>query len=135
MKKIITGVSALAVLALSTMSAHSQMSKEDMMKMMQPMLGKWGWQGFVIENKACDTNPAKTGMCATVISGPKNVGLEMIRSPMMPKDGKFVGKVAHPATGLIYNAQMGMSADMNTWTMKGCTDSGACAEGAFTRMQ
>ena len=137
MKKIIAGMTGLTILALSALPAisASHADKEMMMKMMGPMLGKWSWNGFVIENKACDTNPAKTGMCATVISGPKNVGMEMIRSPLALKDKEFVGKVAHPMTGEVYNSKMSLSADMNTWHMEGCTDDNACAKGDFKRMQ
>ncbi|MGD8310215.1 MAG: DUF2147 domain-containing protein, partial [Chromatiales bacterium] len=84
------------------------------------MTGKWGWEGFTIEVVEADPN----GISATVVDGPKNVGMEMIQSPLKPKDDAMVGRVKHPANGEVYNSKMSMP-DPDTWQMDGCTDGGA----------
>jgi uncharacterized protein (DUF2147 family) len=75
-----------------------------------------------------------TEVCAKVIAGPKNVGLQMIKSKLEAKGDGFVGKVAHPQTGDTYNAKLNM-ADANTWHLDGCTDKNVCASGDFKRIQ
>jgi len=94
------------------------------------MVGKWSWEGFVIEVNNCQ----ETEVCATVLSGPKNVGLQMIKSKLTAKGDGFVGKIAHPQTGDTYNAKLHM-ADANTWHLDGCTDKNVCASGDFKRIQ
>jgi len=94
------------------------------------MIGKWKWEGFTIEVNKCDT----TEICAKVISGPKNVGLQMIKSKLTPKGGAFVGKIAHPQTGDTYNTKLSM-ANADTWHMDGCTDKNVCASGDFHRIK
>lgn len=89
------------------------------------MKGKWKWTDFVI-----DCNGA--GSCK-VVSGPKNVGMEMIQGKLEAKDGGFVGDIKHPASGEVYKAKMNMK-DANTWSMDGCTAAGVCAKGDFTRV-
>ena len=97
---------------------------------MDDMVGKWSWEGFTVDVSKCDA----TGVCAKVTAGPKNVGMEMMKSKLEMKDGAYVGKVAHPQTGLVYNARMTL-ADKDTWSMNGCTDQGVCAEGNFKRVK
>ena len=94
------------------------------------MIGKWSWEGFVIEVNKCQ----ETEVCAKVLSGPKNVGLQMIKSKLTLKGNSFVGKIAHPQTGDTYNAKMTM-ADANTWHLDGCTDKNVCASGDFKRIK
>jgi len=94
------------------------------------MVGKWSWEGFVIEVNKCP----ETEVCAKVVSGPKNVGMDMIKSKLTLKGEAFVGKIAHPQTGDTYNAKMSM-ADANTWHLDGCTDKNVCASGDFKRLE
>ena len=94
------------------------------------MVGKWSWEGFVIVVNKCP----ETEVCAKVLSGPKNVGLQMIKSKLMAKGDGFVGKIAHPQTGDTYNAKLRM-ADANTWHLDGCTDKNVCASGDFKRIK
>ena len=94
------------------------------------MVGTWKWEGFTIKVSKCD----KTEVCAKVVSGPKNVGLEMIRTKLKPTGNNFVGKVAHPQTGDTYNSKLSM-ANTDTWHIDGCTDKNVCASGDFTRVK
>lgn len=122
MKKFMTG----ALVGVATLAMTAMASAQDM----SAMIGKWQWENFVIEV----TQGGDHGLSAKVISGPKNVGMEMMQSKMAPKDGGMVARVKHPATGATYNAKMTFeSAD--AWTMAGCTDANVCASGKFTRVK
>ncbi len=94
------------------------------------MVGTWKWEGFTIEVVKCDA----TEVCAKVISGPKNVGLEMIKSKLTLSGDNFVGKIAHPQTGDTYNSKLTM-ASADSWHIDGCTDKNVCASGDFTRVK
>lgn len=118
-----TMAAAAAVLALGFSGAAFAAGVAD-------MVGKWKWTDFTIDCKEGGAN----GMSCTVIDGPKNKGMEMIQSKLEAKDGAFVGKVKHPASGEVYNAKMALK-DANTWSMDGCTDAGVCAKGDFTRVK
>ncbi len=101
---------------------------------LKDMIGKWQWTDYTIEVKECTTNPSGEGLCATVIAGPKNVGMEMIRSKLEKKGDVFVGQIAHPATGDIYNTKIALK-DPDTWGMDGCTAANVCATGDFKRVK
>jgi len=99
-----------------------------------PLVGTWTWGGFTMQAKECATNPSGAGLCMTVTAGPKNIGMEMIRSKFEPRPDGFAGKIAHPASGEIYNTKISMkSADV--LFMDGCTDAGVCATGDFVRQK
>lgn len=117
---ILTGIALISVGMINIASANNEVYS---------MLGKWSWEGFVIEVNKCEA----TEVCATVISGPKNVGLEMIQSKLKTTDGQFFGKIAHPQTGATYNSKLSMTND-STWHIDGCTDKNVCASGDFTRI-
>ena len=98
------------------------------------LVGTWKWTDFTVQAKTCDTNPSGAGLCMTVTAGPKNIGMEMIRSKFQDKpDGSFFGKIAHPASAEIYNTKMTLKGDV--WHMDGCTDAGVCATGDFIRQK
>jgi len=59
------------------------------------MLGKWTWQKFTIEVTEC----AGKRVCAKVIAGPKNVGLEIFSSDLTSKNGEWFGQIVDPETG------------------------------------
>jgi len=98
------------------------------------MIGKWQWTDYTVEVKECATNPSGAGVCATVVAGPKNVGMEMIRSKLEKRSEVFVGQIAHPATGEIYNTKMTLK-NTDTWGMDGCTAANVCATGDFKRVK
>ncbi len=121
MKKIIAAIAGIAAMGMATIASAQDMSA---------MMGKWKWQEFVVEMGQGGDH----GVSAMVIAGPANVGMEMMQSAMMPKDGGMVARIKHPANGEIYNAKITfMSAD--SWKMDGCTDAGACASGVFERVK
>lgn len=93
------------------------------------MVGQWAWQGFTIEV----TKGGDHGVSAEVVDGPKNVGMQMIRSDLERKDGAFVGQVKHPANGKVYNTRISRKGS-DAWKLNGCTDGGACASGVFKRV-
>jgi uncharacterized protein (DUF2147 family) len=97
---------------------------------MADMVGTWKWTDYTIQCKEGGAN----GMSCTVIDGPKNKGMEMIQSKLEAKDGSFVGDIKHPASGDIYKAKMNLK-DADNWAMDGCTASGVCASGVFTRVK
>jgi len=122
MKKFMTG----ALVGLSTLAMTALASAQDM----SAMIGKWQWQNFVIEV----TQGGDHGMSAKVISGPSNVGMEMMQSKMAPQGESMVARVKHPANAQVYNAKMTFDG-ADSWKMDGCTDAGACASGVFTRVK
>ncbi len=122
MKKLFAATAGLALMSLMSVSALALD--------MNQMVGKWKWQEFVVQV----AKGGQYGVTAKVISGPSNVGMEMIQSPLTQKDGKFVGRIKHPGNGKVYNARMSMP-DANSWKMDGCTDDGACASGVFVRVK
>lgn len=119
MKKVFAAVLGLAALGVST-SAYAA----------NPMVGKWKWEAFTID---C-TEGGANGMSCIVSDGPKNKGMEMVKSKLEPKDGAFVGQIAHPMTGETYNAKM-VQDGADAFKMDGCTAGGACASGTFTRVK
>ncbi|MFV2059880.1 MAG: DUF2147 domain-containing protein [Gammaproteobacteria bacterium] len=122
MKKII--FASLALIAFST--SNLAIAGGDITM----MVGKWKWEKFVISVEKCPT----TEVCAKVVSGPKNVGMQIIKTKLKPMDGNFVGKVAHPQTGDTYNSKLTM-VNADTWKLDGCTDANVCASGSFTRIK
>lgn len=98
------------------------------------LVGTWKWTDFTVQAKECTANPSGAGLCMAVIAGPKNIGMEMIRSKFDDRGAnEFVGKIAHPASAEIYNTKMTINGDV--WHMDGCTDAGVCATGDFIRQK
>jgi uncharacterized protein (DUF2147 family) len=94
------------------------------------MAGKWKWTDYTVECTAGGAN----GVSCKVAAGPKNVGMEMIQSKLEEKDGVFMGDVKHPATGDVYKTKISMKG-ADTWSLDGCTASGTCATGEFSRVK
>lgn len=120
-------VLALAALAMAGLAATPAVAVD-----LNSLAGTYKWEDFTVQAKTCNTNPTGAGLCMTVIAGPKHVGMEMIRSKLQDKTGGvFVGKIAHPASGEIYNTKMSFNGKV--WHMDGCTDAGVCATGDFVK--
>jgi uncharacterized protein (DUF2147 family) len=96
----------------------------------ESMVGTWKWADFTIRVDKC----TKTEVCAKVVTGPKNVGLQMIQSKLQATGDSFVGKIAHPQTGDTYNSKISMLS-ANVWHIDGCTAANVCASGDFKRIK
>jgi uncharacterized protein (DUF2147 family) len=94
------------------------------------MLGRWTWQTFTIEVTEC----AGKRVCAKVVAGPKNVGLEIFPSDLSSKDGEWFGLIVNPETGATYNTRMKLT-NAKTWRLDGCTASKVCLSGEFIRFE
>lgn len=120
---LLIGIAALVTVAAATPAAAVDLNS---------LAGTYKWTDFTVQAKTCNTNPSGAGLCMTVTAGPKNVGMEMIRSKLQDQaGGVFVGKIAHPASGETYNTKM--TFDGKVWHMDGCTDAGVCATGDFVK--
>lgn len=64
-----------ALVAVSILSMGNSVIAEPKI---ESMIGEWKWADFTIRVGKCD----KTEVCAKVVSGPKNVGLQMIQSKL-----------------------------------------------------
>jgi len=121
--------SALTALLLGAAALQPATAAE-----IKDMVGKWQWTDYTVEVKECATNPSGAGICGTVTGGPKNVGMEMIKSKLEKKGDGFAGQIAHPATGDVYNTKLTFK-DADTWSMDGCTAANVCATGDFKRIK
>lgn len=108
------------VLALAPLAAWAADLKD--------MVGRWRWQDFTIEVRECQGD----SLCAKVIAGPKNVGMEVFASKLTSKNGDLIGQVAHPATKETYNTRF-QQRDRDRWRLDGCTAARVCLSGEFVR--
>lgn len=96
---------------------------------LKDMLGKWRWQDFTIEVVECKA----ADICAKVIAGPKNVGLDMLASKLIAKGNDWVGQIAHPETREVYNTRF-QRKDKDHWRLDGCTAARVCLTGELVRV-
>jgi hypothetical protein len=94
------------------------------------LLGKWQWRDFTIEVRECQGD----NVCAKVISGPKNPGMEVFASRLVPKGGELFGEITHPDTKEKYNTRF-QQKDKDRWQLDGCTAAKVCLTGEFTRVR
>jgi hypothetical protein len=116
------GVVAALFLAFSTVGAFATDPKD--------MLGKWRWKQFTIEVAECNNS----NICAKIVDGPKNVGMQVFASNLVAKDGNLVGQIAHPETKDIYNTRF-QQEDSDKWRLDGCTATRVCLSGEFLRVK
>jgi hypothetical protein len=96
------------------------------------LLGKFEgvWQQFTIEVTQCQPD----SICAKVVAGPKNVGMELFASKLTSKDGMLFGQIVHPDTKDIYNTRFQQTGH-DTWRLDGCTLVRVCLNGEFVRVK
>jgi uncharacterized protein (DUF2147 family) len=94
------------------------------------MIGQWRWQDFAIEVRECQGD----SVCAKVIAGPKNVGMEVFASKLVAKGGEWFGQVAHPDTKETYNTRF-QQKGRDRWQLDGCTAAKVCLTGEFIRVK
>jgi uncharacterized protein (DUF2147 family) len=97
---------------------------------LKDMIGRWRWQQFTIEVTACQGD----SVCAKVVEGPKNVGMEVFAKQLTVKDGNLVGQIVDPNTKEIYNTQFQQQSE-NEWRLDGCTAARVCLSGEFLRVK
>jgi uncharacterized protein (DUF2147 family) len=95
---------------------------------LKDMVGKWRWQNFTIEVKECQGD----SVCAKVIAGSKNVGMDVFASKLVAKNGEWFGQVTHPETKESYNTRF-QQKDKDRWQLDGCTAARVCLTGEFVR--
>src|SRR4051794_13000079 len=94
------------------------------------MAGKWRWQDFTIEVRECQVD----SVCARVVAGPKNVGMDIFDSKMVAKGGDWVGQITHPESKQVYNTRF-QQKDKDHWRLDGCTAAKVCLSGEFVRVK
>lgn len=91
------------------------------------IVGNWAWKAFLIRISECQDR-----MCATVVEGPKNVGMELFASDLKKKGEAWVGEVVDPETDEIYFTRLRMHTK-DRLKLDGCTKSKVCLSGEFVR--
>jgi hypothetical protein len=94
------------------------------------MIGKWRWQQFTIEVAECQND----SVCAKVVAGPKNVGMQLFATDLVAKDGNLVGQITHPETKEVYNTRF-QPEGPDKWRLDGCTATRVCLSGEFVRVK
>jgi uncharacterized protein (DUF2147 family) len=112
---------AFAIAALSVAAAAADI---------KDMVGRWRWQDFTIEVAECKGE----GICAKVVAGPKNVGLDLFASKLTEKGGDWFGQITHPETKEVYNTRF-QQKDGDRWRLDGCTAARVCLTGEFVRVK
>ena len=113
---------AFAVLTMPLMPAHASLPRE--------MIGEWRWEQYTVAVSECRLDR----LCAKVIAGPKNVGMEIFASNLIPKADDLVGQIVHPDSKEIYNTRF-HKINADTWRLDGCIAMRVCLSGEFTRVK
>lgn len=97
---------------------------------LKDMIGKWRWQEFTIEVSECHGD----GVCAKVVGGPKNVGMDVFASKLTPQGGDWFGQVTHPESKQVYDTRF-QQKSRDSWHLDGCTAARVCLSGEFIRVK
>jgi hypothetical protein len=97
---------------------------------LKDLIGKWRWQKFTIEVTECQAD----SICAKIIEGPKNVGMEVFANKLTAKDGNLLGLIADPETKDVYNTRFQQNGP-DKWSLDGCTAARVCLSGEFVRVK
>jgi uncharacterized protein (DUF2147 family) len=116
------GPCAAIFLALASLPASAAELKD--------MIGRWRWQEFTIEVSACQSD----SICAKVVGGPNNVGMQLFASKLVAKDGNLFGQITHPENKETYNTRF-QQKDHDKWLLDGCTAARVCLSGEFLRVK
>lgn len=94
------------------------------------MIGKWQWEQSTIDVVEC--RPHR--LCATVVRGPKDVGMQVFASDLVGLQGGWAGQIIDPRDGKMYYTRF-EKAGLDTWKLDGCTAAGVCLSGEFVRVK
>ena len=97
---------------------------------LQELVGKWRWQEFTIEVRECQGD----NVCAKIVAGPKNVGMDVFASKLLAKGGEWFGQITNPDTKEVYNTRF-QQKDKDRWRLDGCTAAKVCLSGEFVRVK
>ena len=117
-----TLVYAFVFLILSCAAASAAVPKD--------MIGTWRWQAFTIKVSECQPDR----VCAKVVAGPKNVGMEIFASGLVAKGNEWLGQIVDPQTKDLYHTRF-RKVDADTWRLNGCTATAVCLGGEFLRVK
>ena len=125
-RRVLTGwrawLMAASILGLPSIAASAADLKD--------MIGRWRWQAFTIEVSECHGD----SVCAKVVAGPKNVGMDVFASKLSPKGGDWFGQVTHPEFKQVYDTRFQQKSP-DTWRLDGCTAARVCLSGEFLRVK
>jgi hypothetical protein len=96
---------------------------------LKDMIGSWRWQEFTIQVRECQSS-----VCAKVVAGPKNVGLELFASKPTAKGSELFAQITHPETKETYNTRF-QQKGKDRWQLDGCTGARVCLSGEFIRVK
>jgi uncharacterized protein (DUF2147 family) len=115
-----------AVLALgSVLAASGALAAEP-----KDLIGKWRWKDFTVDVAQCEGG----ALCAKIIEGPKNVGVQVFGRDLTAKDGDLFGQFTHPETKEVYNTRLRQESP-DKWRLDGCTAARVCLSGEFARVK
>ena len=97
---------------------------------LKDLVGKWRWKEFTIEVAECQSG----NICAKVVNGPKNIGMQLFAANLVVKDGNLYGQITHPETKEVYNTRFQQNGPDN-WRLDGCTTARVCLSGEFARVK
>lgn len=97
---------------------------------LKDMVGKWRWKEFTVEVTECQNG----NICAKVVDGPKNIGMQLFAANLVVKDGNLFGQITHPDTKEVYNTRFQQNGPDN-WRLDGCTAARVCLSGEFARVK
>lgn len=97
---------------------------------LKDMVGKWRWKEFTIEVTECQNG----NICAKVVDGPKNIGMQLFAANLAVKDGNLFGQITHPETKEVYNTRFQQNGP-DIWRLDGCTAARVCLSGEFARVK
>jgi hypothetical protein len=97
---------------------------------MKDMIGSWRWQSFTIQVRACQGD----SVCAKVVAGPQNIGLEIFATKPTAKGGELFAQITHPESKETYNTRF-QQKDKDRWQLDGCTSTRVCLSGEFIRVK
>lgn len=97
---------------------------------LKDMIGTWRWQAFTIEVGACQGG----SVCAKVVAGPKNVGMEIFASKLIARGNDWFGQIVHPETKQVFDTRFRQKGH-DSWQLDGCTAAKVCLNGEFVRVK
>lgn len=120
--RLVVTTSVVLSIALASFEARAADLKD--------LVGKWRWKEFTIEVAECQSG----NICAKVVNGPKNIGMQLFAANLVVKDGNLYGQITHPETKEVYNTRFQQNGPDN-WRLDGCTAAHVCLSGEFARVK